>query len=55
MYGDQKLAKETGSTSYERYNVVTKNFQQEYREEMIDGMMLPTRDGITECGWKRKF
>ena len=26
LYGDQKLAKETGSTSYERYNVVTKIF-----------------------------
>ena len=55
LYGDQKLAKETGSTSYERYNVVTKNFQQEYREEMIDGMMLPTRDGITELVGKENF
>lgn len=55
LYGDQKLAKETGSTSYERYNVVTKNFQQEYREEMIDGMMLPTRDGITEFVGKENF
>ena len=55
LYGDQKLAKETGSTSYERYNVVTKNFQQEYREEMIDGMMLPSRDGITELVGKENF
>lgn len=55
LYGDQKLAKETGSTSYERYNVVTKNFQQEYREEMIDGMMLPNRDGITELVGKENF
>lgn len=55
LYGDQKLAKETGSTSYERYNVVTKNFQKEYREEMIDGMMAPTRDGITEIVGKENF
>ena len=48
LYGDQKLAKETGSTSYEHYNVITANFQKVYREEIIDGMMLPTRDGITE-------
>lgn len=55
LYGDQKLAKETGSTSYERYNVVTINFQKEYREEMIDGMMAPTRDGITEIVGKENF
>lgn len=55
LYGDPKIAKETGSTSYERYNVVTKNFQKEYREEMIDGMMAPTRDGITEIVGKENF
>lgn len=55
LYGDQKLAKETGSSSYERYNVVTINFQKEYREEMIDGMMAPTRDGITEIVGKENF
>lgn len=55
LYGDQKLAKEAGATSYERYNVVTINFQKEYREEMIDGMMAPTRDGITEIVGKENF
>lgn len=55
MYGDPKLARETGSTTYEHYNVITKNFQKEYREEMIDGMMAPTRDGITESVGKENF
>lgn len=55
LYGDPKLARETGSTTYEHYNVITKNFQKEYREEMIDGMMAPTRDGITESVGKENF
>lgn len=55
LYGDPKLAKETGSTTYEHYNVVTKDFQKEYREQMIDGMMAPTRDGITEIVGKENF
>ena len=55
LYGDQKLAKETGSTSYEHYNVITANFQKVYREEIIDGMMLPTRDGITEIAGTENF
>lgn len=55
LYGDQKLAKETGSTSYEHYNVITANFQKVYREEIIDGMMLPTRDGITEIVGTENF
>lgn len=55
LYGDQKLAKETGSTSYEHYNVITANFQKVYREEIIDGMMSPTRDGITEIVGTENF
>ena len=55
LYGDQKLAKETGSTSYEHYNVITANFQKVYREEIIDGMMAPTRDGITEIVGTENF
>lgn len=47
LYGDSKLAKETGSTTYEHFNVITINFQREYKEEIIDGMMAPTKDGIT--------
>lgn len=55
LYGDQKLAKETGSTSYEHYNVITANFQKVYREEIIDGMMSPTRDWITEIVGTENF
>lgn len=55
LYGDQKLAKETGSTSYEHYNVITAKFQKVYREEIIDGMMSPTRDGITEIVGTENF
>lgn len=55
LYGDQKLAKETGSTSYEHYNIITANFQKVYREEIIDGMMSPTRDGITEIVGTENF
>ena len=55
LYGDQKLAKETGSTSYEHYNLITANFQKVYREEIIDGMMSPTRDGITEIVGTENF
>lgn len=55
LYGDQKLAKETGSISYEHYNVITANFQKVYREEIIDGMMSPTRDGITEIVGTENF
>ncbi len=55
LYGDQKIAKETGSTSYEHYNVITANFQKVYREEIIDGMMSPTRDGITEIVGTENF
>ena len=55
LYGDPKLAKETGSTSYEHYNVITANFQKVYREEIIDGMMSPTRDGITEIVGTENF
>ena len=55
LYGDPKLARETGSTTYEHYNVITANFQKVYREEIIDGMMSPTRDGITEIVGTENF
>lgn len=55
LYGDQKLARETGATTYERYNVITINFQKKYREEIIDGMMEPTRDGIIDVVGKENF
>ena len=55
LYGDPKLAKETGSTSYEHYNVITANFRKVYRQEIIDGMMADSKDRITDIVGKENF
>ena len=54
LYGDPKLIEENGS-SYRNYNDITINFQKEFREAIVDGMMADTRDSITDIVGKENF
>ena len=55
LYGDPKIAREGGGSSYEHYNMVTLKFQSEYRDEIIDGMMEENREVITDIVDKENF